>query len=298
MMSSYDLVVRGGTVVTLAGAAQGDVAVADGVIAAVEPLVEGAARAEADARGLHVLPGVVDAHVHLNDPGRADWEGFASGTRALAARGTTCFFDMPLNSHPPTVDGEAFDLKVEAARGAALVDFALWGGLVPGSVDRLDELADRGVIGFKAFLSPSGIDDFEAADDLTLYEGMARAARLGLPVAVHAENGEITSILEAAIDLRRRGLDEFHGFAVAKEIKEQEDARTLTAHGTLYKALDRMEKAGLLESRWEDPHAAAAEGRPRRRLYRVTGLGEQAVAVAHAVRRAPAFRPEGGLARS
>jgi hypothetical protein len=109
------------------------------------------------------------------------------------------------------------------------------------------------------------------------------------------------SILEAAIDLRRGGDDEFHGFAVAKEIRDREGARTLTAHGTLYKALERMQRMGLLESRWEDPDAAAAEGRPRRRLYRVTGLAEQAQAVSAAVRRGqtpPAIRPEGGLAPS
>ena len=106
------------------------------------------------------------------------------------------------------------------------------------------------------------------------------------------------SILEAAIDLRRGGADEFHGFAVAKEIKDREEARTLTAHGTLYKALERMQRAGLLESRWEDPEVAAAKSRPRRRLYRVTGLGELALAVAVAVRRAPTVRPERGLAPS
>jgi len=120
--------------------------------------------------------------------------------------------------------------------------------------------------------------------------GMRRKPGALLPLEV--------SILETAIDLRRGGADEFHGFAVAKEIKEREDSRTLTAHGTLYKALERMERAGLLESRWEDPEVAAAERRPRRRLYSITGLGEQALAVAAAVRRAPVVRPERGLAAS
>lgn len=107
------------------------------------------------------------------------------------------------------------------------------------------------------------------------------------------------SILETAIDLRRRGEEEFHGFAVAKEIAECEQARTLTAHGTLYKALERMQRAGLLESRWEDPDAAAVEGRPRRRLYHVTGLGAQAIAaVPDAIRRSHAIRPHGELAPS
>ncbi len=136
-------------------------------------------------------------HVHLNDPGREEWEGFATGTRALAAGGTTCCVDMPLNALPPTLDGQSFDAKVAAATGTAHVDVALWGGLVPGDADRLDELAARGVVGFKAFMSATGTPEFERADDLTLLDGMARAARLGLPVAVHAESDAITAGLAA-----------------------------------------------------------------------------------------------------
>jgi allantoinase len=173
----YDLLIR----------ADRDVAVQDGAIAAIGHELEGTAREEIDARGLHVLPGVIDAHVHFNEPGRTDWEGWATGTRALAAGGATACVEMPLNAHPPTVDGAAFDAKVRAAEAAAIVDFALWGGLVPGDPDRLDDLADRGVVGFKAFMCDSGIADFPAADDDTLRAGMERAAALGLPVAVHAE---------------------------------------------------------------------------------------------------------------
>ena len=106
------------------------------------------------------------------------------------------------------------------------------------------------------------------------------------------------SILETAIDLRRRGDEEFHGFAVAKEIAERDEARTLTAHGTLYKALERMQRAGLLESRWEDPEIAAPEARPRRRLYHVTGLGAQALVASDAIPQPRAVRPQGGLAPS
>ena len=126
-------------------------------------------------------------------PGRADWEGFESGTRALAAGGATAAIDMPLNAHPPTVTGAAFDEKRRCLERSALVDVALWGGLVPGGVEAMDELADLGVVGFKAFMCSSGIDDFEGVDDLTLYEGMCRAAALGLPVAVHAESESITA---------------------------------------------------------------------------------------------------------
>jgi allantoinase len=150
-----------------------------------------------DARGLHVLPGAVDAHVHLNEPGRTSWEGFASGTRALAAGGVTSAIDMPLNALPPTVDADALAAKRRCLERDALVDVALWGGLVPGNLDVLDELAAGGVVGFKAFMSSSGTEEFARADDLTLYEGMQRAAKLGLPVAVHAESETITAGLAA-----------------------------------------------------------------------------------------------------
>ncbi len=179
-MADVDLLIRGCEPV--------DVAVDDGRIVAIGAGLEPTATETVDATGLRVLPGAVDAHVHFNDPGRADWEGWASGTSAAAAGGTTCVVDMPLNAHPPTVDGDAFRLKLAAADGAAVTDFALWGGLVPGNVAHLAELAELGVVGFKAFMCPSGIDDFDAVDDDALGEGMAEAARLGLPVAVHAES--------------------------------------------------------------------------------------------------------------
>ncbi|WCB94614.1 Allantoinase [Baekduia alba] len=194
---TYDLLVRGGRVVVAGDQRVADVGVLDGAVVAIERDLAGAAREEVDATGCVVLPGAVDAHVHLNDPGRSDWEGFATGTAALSAGGTTTAIDMPLNAIPPTLDGASFALKVAAAEGVARVDVALWGGLVPGDLDRLDELADAGVVGFKAFMSGSGVAEFEAADDLTLLEGMARAARLGLPVAVHAESDALTSRLAA-----------------------------------------------------------------------------------------------------
>ena len=194
-MSVYDLILRSGTLVTADGPQEADLAVTDGRIADISPELEGVAREEVDASGLHVFPGIIDAHAHFNEPGRTHWEGFATGTRALAAGGMTAYVEMPLNAHPPTCDAECFDLKVAAAKASSFVDFALWGGLVPGNVVHLDELAERGVVGFKAFMSNSGIEDFKAADDLTLFEGMQRAAELGLPVLVHAENAQITSWL-------------------------------------------------------------------------------------------------------
>jgi allantoinase len=194
-MSLYDLIIRSGTLVMSTEVTPADIAVADGRIVAIAPAIEGTSRAEIDATRLHVFPGVIDAHVHCNEPGRTDWEGFATATRALAAGGVTSFFDMPLNAHPPTIDATSFDLKLAAAQASSLVDFGLWGGLVPGHVEQMDELAARGVVGFKAFMSNSGIDDFPSVDDLTLYEGMLRAAKLGCIIALHAENDQITGLL-------------------------------------------------------------------------------------------------------
>jgi allantoinase len=195
-MTTFDTLLRRGDLVTGAGVLPAtDIGIADGHIAAIGPELAGSAREEIDCAGLHIFPGVIDAHVHFNEPGRTEWEGFATGSRALAAGGATACIEMPLNAHPPTLDAESFDLKRAAAEASSVVDFALWGGLVPGNVERMDELAARGVIGFKAFMSASGIEDFSASDDLTLYEGMTRAAKLDRIVAVHAENDTITRAL-------------------------------------------------------------------------------------------------------
>ncbi len=209
-MTLYDLILRRGTVVTSNAVKPSDIGIGDGRIAAIETDLAGSSRKEIDATGLHIFPGVIDAHVHFNEPGRTDWEGFETGTRALAAGGSTFYFDMPLNSHPPTTTASAFDLKCKAAQARSLVDFALWGGLVPGNIEHMEELVGRGVVGFKAFMSNSGIEDFEAVDDMTLYKGMEEAARLGSLVAVHAESEAITSALaKQAINEGRTGVRDY-----------------------------------------------------------------------------------------
>ena len=188
------LIVRGGTLVTAAGRERTDIAVEDGRIVAISPELAG--RGEViDATGLLVLPGLIDVHLHFNEPGRTSWEGAATGSRALAAGGGTVFCDMPLNSTPCTIGAADFDRKREALEASAITDFALWGGLVPGHVARMAEMAARGVIGFKAFMCDSGLPEFPRADDRTLYDGLCEAARLGLPVAVHAESEELTRAL-------------------------------------------------------------------------------------------------------
>jgi allantoinase len=194
-MSEFDLVIRGGTVVTPEALLPADLGIVNGQITALQPELSGSTKETLDATGRHIFPGLIDSHVHFNEPGRSHWEGFATGSRALAAGGGTLFFDMPLNAHPPTLDGPSFDQKLAAAQATSLVDFAFWGGIVPGNQDHLEELAERGVVGFKAFMANSGIEDFPCADDKTLREGMKRAARLRRLVAVHAEDETMTSEL-------------------------------------------------------------------------------------------------------
>ena len=188
------MIVRGGIVVTSTEMFVSDVAVKDGHIIAVEPELTLSADEVIDASRLHVFPGGIDSHVHFNDPGRTEWETIACGSAALAAGGYTTFIDMPLNNLPVTIDGDAFDLKLEAAKQSSLVDFGLWGGLVPGNLDRLGELAERGVMGFKAFMCPSGIDEFPAADERTLREGMKRIAQLDSVLLVHAEDPAVLEL--------------------------------------------------------------------------------------------------------
>jgi allantoinase len=183
-----DLVVHGGKLVTPDGVVRADLAVRRGRIAKIAPEISDAAHATVDATGRYVFPGIVDAHVHFNEPGRADWEGLATGSAALAAGGGTMFFDMPLNSEPPVLDAAGLREKRALAEEKSCVDFALWGGLTPLNLDKLAGLREAGAIGFKAFMANSGIASFPPVDEKTLREGMKRAAKLEMLVAVHAED--------------------------------------------------------------------------------------------------------------
>jgi allantoinase len=193
-----DTIVRGGTLVRPDGRLKADIRVSDGRIVEISPDLKGAAH-EIDATGLHVFPGLIDAHLHFNEPGRTEWEGAETGSFALAAGGGTLFFDMPLNSTPCTISADAVDTKRAALEASSITDFGVWGGLVPGSVEQMAEMAERGVVGFKAFMCDSGLAEYARADDKTLRAGMRQAASLGLPVAVHAESESITRTRTAAM---------------------------------------------------------------------------------------------------
>ncbi|MBB6675451.1 allantoinase AllB [Cohnella nanjingensis] len=201
MDDGYEKIVRGGQVVLPGEVREWDIGIRDGRIAALAERLEAGEETETiDASGLWVLPGMVDAHVHLNEPAMGHWEGFATGTAALAAGGCTSFVDMPLNGLPPTVNIPALRLKEAAAEGACAIDYAFWGGLVPGNLDQLETLHREGVAAFKAFLSNPGgeaEERFREIDDVTLYEGMKRIASFGGLLALHAESEAITARLSA-----------------------------------------------------------------------------------------------------
>jgi allantoinase len=161
-MTGYDTVFRARRLVTAAGEDSRCVGVAGGRIAAISPLETGLDGRRVIELGEDVvlLPGLVDSHVHVNEPGRTEWEGFATATRAAAAGGVTTIIDMPLNSIPPTVDVAALEVKRKSAAGQCFVDVGFWGGAVPGNLGELRGLHDAGVFGFKCFLLHSGVDEF------------------------------------------------------------------------------------------------------------------------------------------
>ncbi|MEO6511482.1 MAG: amidohydrolase family protein, partial [Nocardioides sp.] len=143
----------------------------------------------------YVVPGVVDTHVHINEPGRTEWEGFVSATEAAALGGATTLIDMPLNSIPPTTTIEGLRAKREAALGELMVDVGFWGGAVPGNVADLEPLWDAGVFGFKCVLSPSGVEEVPPLDPAQFTAALSEIARFGGLMIVHAEDA---AVLEAA----------------------------------------------------------------------------------------------------
>ncbi len=190
MPDKVDLLFRAPRVITAAGEVARCIGVRDGRIAVIEPI-----DAEPDAEEVVelgddevLIPGLVDTHVHVNEPGRTDWEGFASATRAAAAGGVTTIVDMPLNSIPPTVDVEALAVKRRVAADQVYVDVGFWGGAVPGNVPDLRALHDAGVFGFKCFLLHSGVDEFPPLDPAGLELALKEIASFGAMMIVHAED--------------------------------------------------------------------------------------------------------------
>lgn len=188
-MVEPDLVIEAARVVVDGAETACAVAVSDGRVVAVDaPGTRGAAEVVRLGDDVVLLPGVVDTHVHVNDPGRAEWEGFAHATRAAAAGGVTTIVDMPLNSVPATVDVASLEVKLAAATGRCWVDVGFWGGAVPSGLHALQPLWEAGVLGFKCFLVDSGVPEFPALDEDGLERVMGLVASFGGLLLVHAED--------------------------------------------------------------------------------------------------------------
>lgn len=233
----------------------------DGVFRPATVVVDGGRIAsissyDADADGVQapdtasVLPGVVDTHVHVNEPGRTHWEGFATATRAAALGGVTTVVDMPLNSIPPTTTVAGLEAKRAAANGQLAVDVGLWGGAVPGNLADLEPLWEQGVFGFKCFLSPSGVDEFPPLDAAGFAAAMAEVARLGALMVVHAEDPAVLDASPAPPSrayadflLSRPDAAEVEAIARVVRVAAETGARAHVLHLSSARALDLIADA-------------------------------------------------------
>ncbi|WP_221498821.1 allantoinase AllB [Pseudonocardia eucalypti] len=257
-----DLVFRAARAVLPGGERAVQVGVADGRIAAIVPLSApplAAASAVTLADDEVLLPGLVDAHVHVNEPGRTEWEGYATATAAAAAGGVTTIVDMPLNSIPATVDVPSLAVKRAAAAAAQpWVDVAFWGGAVPGNAGELRALHDAGVVGFKCFLLPSGVDEFPPLDPAGLLEAMTEIASFGGLLIAHAED---EAVLAAAPSLPTGGARRYADFVASRPAAAEDSAIALL--------LDTARRTGC---RTHIVHLSSASALPAIRAARSAGL--------------------------
>lgn len=220
----FDLVIQNGSVVLKDSVEKVDIGIKNGKIIKISQHINDSAKEYVDAAGQYVMPGMVDAHVHLSEPGR-DWEGFETGTKALAAGGTTSIVDMPLNGLPATTNKEALRGKLKCAENKAYVDYALYGGLVPGNIEDLEDLSNEGVAAYKCFMATTGseeIGDFKNVDVYTLYQGMKKLAELGHFLSIHAENAEFTD--QYALEKMKQGKVTIRDYVESRPVIAEVDA--------------------------------------------------------------------------
>ena len=226
-------------VVTPEGVRPAAIEVRDGTITAVHPYdVRPAGSAVRDVGLGVILPGLVDSHVHVNEPGRTEWEGFATATRAATAGGVTTLADMPLNSIPATVDVRALEAKRAAARGKCAMDVGFLGGVIPGNAGALAALHEAGVLGFKCFLVPSGVDEFPGCDAADLDQALAALAPLGAVLMAHCESPAVLARVPAPertssyedYARSRPGTAETEAVALLLSLAEKHRARVHVVH--------------------------------------------------------------------
>jgi allantoinase len=280
---SYDLVVAGRALVARDAAAPAfetvEIAVQDGRIAEIAPAGSDLAAAHRIQLGPDevLLPGLVDTHVHVNEPGRTEWEGFASATRAAAAGGVTTILDMPLNSIPPTVTPEALEVKRAAARPQAAIDVGFWGGAVPGNLGSLRALHDAGVFGFKAFLAPSGVDEFGHLDATQLDAALDELSSFDGLLLVHAED---PGVLDAAANAGGTAYDDY--------VASRPDEAEVVA---ISRVIDGVRRTGV---RAHILHLSSAAALPELRAARAEGLPITVETCPHYLTLASESIPDGG----
>ncbi len=209
-----DSAIVGGRVATAEGVFPATVVITGGRVSALlDPRERPDAEDVVDARGKVVVPGGIDPHVHFNEPGRTDWEGFETGSMSAAAGGITTVIEMPLNANPPTTDEQSFALKWRAIKDKAVADYALWGGVVTDNVDALEGLHRSGVVGYKAFMIDTQTE-FTRAEDGILWEAMQRIAAWGSVLGVHAENNDLAARLQHR--LRQAGRRDMRAWCEAR----------------------------------------------------------------------------------
>ncbi|WP_454765129.1 allantoinase AllB [Cupriavidus campinensis] len=222
----FDTVIRHGMVVLSHQVQCVDVGIRDGRIAAIATRIrEEDAHTCIDAQGCYVLPGMVDVHVHISEPGRTEWEGYRTGTKAMAAGGTTSFVEMPLNTIPATTDMASLNIKLAAAEGQCHVDYAPMAGLVPWNLDDLEPLSDAGVAAYKCFVATCGSGkpgDFKHVNDYELYAGMQRLARTDDLLVIHCENAAITDQLGK--QARAQGLTRVSDYVATRPVFTEVEA--------------------------------------------------------------------------
>ncbi|HTB95358.1 MAG TPA: allantoinase AllB [Candidatus Sulfotelmatobacter sp.] len=195
-----NVIVRGNRVVTPDGERAATIHIKDGLITKVSDFNDVShATVIYEARDFAIMPGLVDTHVHINEPGRTEWEGFSTATRAAAAGGITTLIEMPLNSIPATTSVGAFQEKLAATAGKLSVDVGFWGGVVPGNARELPALWEAGCFGFKCFLIDSGVKEFASVVESDLRDALPVLARMGAPLLVHAE---LPGPIESAAKIR------------------------------------------------------------------------------------------------
>ncbi|MBA2493401.1 MAG: allantoinase AllB [Acidobacteria bacterium] len=222
-MERSDLIIRSRRVVLPETTRPASVHIRGGIITALGEWDDVPAQTPlVDAGDAVVMPGLVDAHVHVNEPGRAEWEGFTTATRAAGAGGVTTLVDMPLNSIPPTTTLKGFSEKLAAANGQCWIDVAFWGGVVPGNTGELKLLLDAGVRGFKCFLVHSGVDEFPHVTESNLLEAIPELAKLNSVLLVHAEVPE--PIENAAAELADSNPQDYQTFLKSRPRASENEA--------------------------------------------------------------------------